>query len=90
MQQTEAKATSRQRAIFLVGAAVMFALWGWSLVPAIQNWNNPNEDGFSLVPAFYGTLTFLPLSLTTLIGAISGQGKRYKRARTSFTIGVCS
>jgi hypothetical protein len=37
----------------------MLALWGWSLIPPIENWDNPYEDGFSYVPVFYATITCL-------------------------------
>ena len=87
MQTSEVQATPRQRAVFFAGAAVMLALWGWSLMPAIENWNNPNEDGFSLVPGFWASFTFLPLGLIALIGAISSRGKRYWRARNAVIIG---
>ena len=58
------------RATFVVMAASMLALWGWSLVPPIENWNNPNEDGFFYVPAFYATIVCLPTGLFLLAGAI--------------------
>jgi peptidoglycan/LPS O-acetylase OafA/YrhL len=88
MEQADTKASPRLRAAFFIGAAVMLALWGASLVPAINNWNNPNEDGFSFVTAFYGTLTFLPLGLIALLGGISGCGKRVVKARTALIIGL--
>jgi peptidoglycan/LPS O-acetylase OafA/YrhL len=88
MDQPEITASPKLRAAFFIGAAVMLAIWGWSLVPAIQNWNNPNEDGFSFVPAFYGTFTFLPLALFALLGGISGRGKRVAKARTALIIGT--
>jgi hypothetical protein len=37
------------RFMFAVAAAIMLSLWAWSLVPPIENWDNPNEDGFSYV-----------------------------------------
>jgi hypothetical protein len=76
------------RAIFLAAAAIMLALWGWSLTPAIQNWNNPNEDGFSLLPAFYATPTLLPLGLIVLAGGFSGKGKHARRARVALVIAI--
>jgi hypothetical protein len=27
----------------------MLLLWGWSLIPPIENWNNPYEDGSKLI-----------------------------------------
>jgi len=62
----------------------MFALWGWSLVPPIENWGNPNEDGFSYVAVFYTTLTCLPVGLFLLAGAIVGRGRKVSRARIAF------
>lgn len=66
----------------------MLAIWGWSLVPAIQNWNDPREDGFSLVPGFYATITVLPLGLMILLGSIVGRGKYARRARVALVIGI--
>ena len=73
---------------FFAAAALMLALWGWSLTPAIQNWNNPNEDGFSLLPAFYATPTLLPLGLIILAGGISGKGKHARRARIALVVTI--
>jgi hypothetical protein len=72
--------------MFVMGAATMLALWGWSLVPPIENWGNPNEDGFSYVGVFYATLICLPVGLFLLIGAIAGQGGSVSRARVAFYI----
>lgn len=66
----------------------MLGIWGWSLVPAIESRNNPNKDGFSFIPAFYGTLTFLPLGVIALVGGISGRGKSVARGRTALIIGL--
>ena len=49
-------ASPRLRVSFLVVAALMFLLWGWSLVPPIENWNNLYEDGFSYVGVFYASI----------------------------------
>jgi hypothetical protein len=76
------------RASFLVVAAITLGLWVASLVPAIQNWNNPNEDGFSLIPAFYASFTMLPVGLYLLAGAVIGRGKWAARARKAFFIGI--
>ena len=78
----------KRRNIYLGAAAIMLALWGWSLTPAIQNWNNPNEDGFSLIPGFYGTLTLLPLGLILLRGGISRSDKHARRARVALVIAI--
>jgi Na+-driven multidrug efflux pump len=83
---TEMTASPRLRAMFVIGAAVMLALWGWSLVPPIANWGNSNEDGFSYVAVFYTTLICLPIGLCLLIGAIAGQGRSVGRARIAFYI----
>ena len=83
---TEMTASPRLRAMFVMGAATMLALWGWSLVPPIENWGNPNEDGFSYVPVFYTTLICLPVGLCLLMGAIAGQGGSVSRARVAFFI----
>jgi hypothetical protein len=86
MNPTDITASPRLRAAFFIVAAVMLALWGWSLVPAIQSWNNPNEDGFSFVPVFYATIIALPLGLVLLVGGISGHGKKVKRAQSALVI----
>ena len=85
---TEIAASPKLRAVFAVAAAVMLAFWGWSLVPPIANWGNPNEDGFSYVPVFYATITCLPIGLYLLIGAIAGHGRYVRRARIAFIIAV--
>ena len=55
-------------------------------MPAIENWNNPNEDGFSLVPGFYGTIFCPPTGLLMLMGAIAGRGRAVSRARKALYI----
>jgi len=82
--KTEITVSPRLRAMFVVAAAIMFALWGWSLVPPIENWGNPNEDGFSYVPVFYTTITCLPVGLFLLVGAIAGRGRNVTRACIAF------
>ena len=64
-------ASPKLRLIFIVVAAAMFVLWGLSLIPAIESWGNPHEDGFSYVPAFYATTICLPAELFLLAGAIA-------------------
>lgn len=76
------------RASFLAIAAVMLGLWVASLLPAIRNWNNPNEDGFSFIPAFYASLTMLPVGLCLLAGGVVGRGKWAARARKALIIGL--
>lgn len=80
---TEIAASPRLRGIFAVAAAIMLGLWGWSFVPPIQNWGNPNEDGFSYVPLFYTTLFCLPIGLFLLVGAMVGYGRYVRRARVA-------
>jgi hypothetical protein len=72
---------------FAVTAATL-GLWVVSLIPAIEDWNNPNEDGFSLIPGFYATLTMLPVGLFLLAGGIVGRGKWTARARKALFIGL--
>src|SRR5262249_6169578 len=52
----EFTASPRLRLIFIMVAAAMFVLWGLSLIPPFESWGNPNEDGFSYVPAFWATI----------------------------------
>jgi hypothetical protein len=77
-------ASPKLRLKFAVGAAIMLALWCWSLVPPIENWGNPHEDGFSYVGVFYATIICVPIGLLLLIGAISGRGGHVRRARFAF------
>jgi len=85
---TDIAASPKLRATFIFAAAVMLGLWGWSLVPPIENWGNPNEDGFSYVPLFYTTIVCLPVALCLLIGAIAVHGRHVRRARIAFLIAV--
>ena len=82
----EIAASHRLRSIFAVAAFIMLALWGWSFVQPIQNWGNPNEDGFSYAPLFYTTIICLPLGIYLLVGAIAGHGRYVRRARIAFFI----
>lgn len=79
-------ASSRLRSVFAVAGLIMLALWGWSFVPPIQNWGNPNEDGFSYAPLFYTTIVCLPLGIVLLAGAAAGHGRYVRRARTAFFV----
>jgi hypothetical protein len=87
VDQGEITASPKLRVIFVVVAAIMLTLWGWSLVPPIANWGNPNEDGFSYVPVFYATITCLPFGLLLLAGAIAGRGRHVARASTALFFG---
>jgi hypothetical protein len=49
MDEAGTAASPRLRVFFLLVAVSMLLLWGWSLIPPIENWNNPYEDGFSYV-----------------------------------------
>ena len=83
---TEITASPKTRSMFAVAAFIMLALWGWSLVPPIENWGNPNEDGFSYVAVFYTTIFCLPVGIYLLVGAIAGHGRSVRRARAAFFI----
>jgi hypothetical protein len=72
--------------MFAVAAAIMLSLWGWSLVPPIENWGNPYDDGFSYVPLFHTTVICLPAGLFLLVGAIVGRGRYVRRACPAFFI----
>jgi hypothetical protein len=82
-------ASPKRRVAFLVVAACMLALWGWSLVPPIVNWNNRYEDGFSYVPAFWATFICLPVGAMLLVGAFVGQGRSVQRADSALLVGCC-
>jgi heme/copper-type cytochrome/quinol oxidase subunit 3 len=86
----EITALSMMRVTFVVMAASMLALWGWSLVPPIENWNNPNEDGFSYVPVFYATIVCLPTGLFLLAGAIAGRGRHLERAHSALLVSAAT
>jgi hypothetical protein len=83
---SEIAASPKLRTIFAVAAVIMLGLWGWSFVPPIENWGNPNEDGFSYAPLFYTTIICLPAGIYLLVGAIAGHGRYVRRARTAFII----
>ena len=83
---TEVRVSPKLRSLFAVAAFVMLALWGWSLVPPIENWGNPNEDGFSYVGVFYTTIICLPVGIYLLVGAIAGHGRYVAHAGTAFFI----
>jgi len=85
--QEATKASTALRLVFIVIAAVMLALFGWSLVPPIQNWNNPNEDGFSYIGAFWATIICLPVALYLIRGAIAGHAQRVALARKALVVG---
>lgn len=78
------------RFIFLAVAGSMLFLWGWSLIPPIQNWNNPYEDGFSYVGVFYATMICLPSGLFLLIGGLAGRGQHVLRARSALFVGCAT
>jgi hypothetical protein len=61
---SEIAASPRLRAVFAVAAAIMPSLWAWSLVPPIEGWGDPNDDGFSYVGVFYATIISCRSSLT--------------------------
>src|SRR5215475_10342996 len=83
---SEITASPRLRVMFAVAAAIMLSLWAWSLVPPLENWGNPNEDGFSYVGVFYTTITCLPVGLCLIFGAIAAHGRHVRRARIAFFI----
>jgi hypothetical protein len=87
MDQAVITASPRLRIIFLVVAALMLVLWGWSLIPPIENWNNRYEDGFSYVGVFYASIICLPAGLFLLTGAIAGHGRHVVRARSALFVG---
>lgn len=88
MTQADDRASPKLRAVFLVAAAIALLLWAASLLPAIENWNNPREDGFSVVPAFWGTIICLPIGLYLLAGGIRGHGQAVRRARTALIASI--
>ena len=83
---SEITASPRLRVMFAVAAAIMLSLWAWSLVPPIENWGNPHEDGFSYVGVFYATIICLPVGLYLLVGAIAGHGRYVRGARIAFFV----
>jgi hypothetical protein len=86
MDDAQIRPPPKLRAGFVLVGVIMFALWGASLIPAIENWDNPNEDGFSFLPVFWATLTCLPLGFVLIAGGIIGRGKAAARARTGLFV----
>jgi hypothetical protein len=76
----------RLRLLSLAAGVLMLALWGWSLVPAIAAVRSPDGDPFQLIPAFWASLTALPLGLITLWSGALGGEQRLRRARTALII----
>lgn len=85
-QTADIVASPGRRKLFAVGAAIMLGLWGWSFLPPIENWGNPNEDGFSYGPLFYATIFCLPPGLLLLVGAVRGHGRSVRRARIALPL----
>jgi Na+-driven multidrug efflux pump len=83
----ETGVTSRRRIAFGVMGSLMLTLWGWSLAPPIENWNNPHDDGFSYVGVFYATPICLPIGFVLLHGALAGRGRPTQRAGTAMWMG---
>ncbi len=83
---TQMTVSPRLRVIFAGAAAIMLGFWAWSLVPPIENWSNPHEDGFSYVGVFYATIVCLPIGLYLLAGAIAGHGRYSSHARCALFI----
>jgi hypothetical protein len=86
MDQVDITASPKLRGVFVAAGVLMLALWGLSLVPPIQNWHNPNEDGFSYVALFWATITCLPVGLFLLGGAVAGRGRHVARARVALLL----
>jgi hypothetical protein len=86
MEQPDITASPALRYLFGGMAVSMLVLWGSSLSAPIANWNNPNEDGFSYVPAFWATLTCLPVGLYLIAGAIVARGRPLARARRALLL----
>jgi len=83
MDQAVITVSSRLRVIYVALGVIMLALWGASLIPPIETWGDPNEDGLSYVPAFWATITCLPVGFFLLAGAAAGRGRHAERARTA-------
>jgi hypothetical protein len=78
--RSDSKASFSLRAAFIGAGVVLIALWGASVMVALASWNDPKEDGFTLVPAFWATLTALPLGLSATISGMSGRDQAMRRA----------
>ena len=72
--------------MFAVAATIMLFLWAWSLVPPIENWGNPYDDGFSYVGVFYTTIFCLPIAIYLLVGAVAAHGRYVRRARVALFV----
>jgi hypothetical protein len=64
----------------------MLALWGLSLIPPIERWGDPAEDGCSYVPTFYATLFCLPTGLYLMAAGIAGHGPYVTHARLALFV----
>jgi hypothetical protein len=88
MEQAEVAASPRLRMIFAGFAVSMLVLWGSSLSAVVENWGNPNEDGLSYVPAFWASVTCLPVGLYLFAGAVVGRGRPVARARRALLLAL--
>jgi len=75
MEPSQTKPSAKLRALLILGALVLLALWGWALVPLFERWGDPRADGFHLIPTFWATITALPLGVIALVGGVSGTEK---------------
>jgi AcrR family transcriptional regulator len=87
MDQASAQTSwPRLRVLALIAGLLMLALWAWSLLPAIAAVRAPDGDPFELIPAFWASLTALPLGLITFWSSRRGGEPRLRRARTALII----
>jgi hypothetical protein len=63
------------------GALATLGVWATSATPLLETWNYPYSDGFEAIPLFYASLSFLPLGLSVLFGAVRGDASGLARAR---------
>jgi hypothetical protein len=69
------------RASLIGGALATLGVWAASATPLLETCNYPYSDGFEAIPLFYASLSFLPLGLSVLFGAVRGDASGLERAR---------
>ena len=86
MTQPEAKPSPKLRALLLLAGAALLLVWGATLPMAVNAIRDPRGDAFELIPAFWATLTALPLGVMMLIGGITGSDRSVQRGRTALIV----
>ena len=67
---TEITASPKLRSMFAIAASIMLALWGWSLVPPIENWGILTKMDFLTSPSSTRRSSAYLLEFTCLLAQL--------------------